>query len=108
MDGLLGIMRLREIFTPFTIQSRILTTLKKKPFENSVGKGENAGNQHFLLFPHCFLPFFNQIIIFSATFILSSANPFNFDQPKNLSFGKELSPPPPPFTRTRLKCKTEL
>ena len=22
--------------------------------ENSVGKGENAGNQHFLLFPHCF------------------------------------------------------
>ena len=24
--------------------------LKKKPFENIVGKGENAGNQHFLLF----------------------------------------------------------
>ena len=22
--------------------------------ENSVGKGENAGNQHFLLFPQCF------------------------------------------------------
>ena len=22
--------------------------------ENIVGKGENAGNQHFLLFPHCF------------------------------------------------------
>ena len=22
--------------------------------ENSVGKGENAGYQHFLLFPHCF------------------------------------------------------
>ena len=29
----------------------------KKPFENIVGKGENAGNQHFLLFPPCFLPF---------------------------------------------------
>ena len=27
-----------------------------KPFENIVGKGENAGNQHFLLFPQCFLP----------------------------------------------------
>ena len=26
--------------------------LRKKPFENIVGKGENAGNQHFLLFPH--------------------------------------------------------
>ena len=24
---------------------------QKKPFENIVGKGENAGNQHFLLFP---------------------------------------------------------
>ena len=22
--------------------------------ENSVGKGENVGYQHFLLFPHCF------------------------------------------------------
>ena len=29
---------------------------KKKYFENIVGKGENAGNQHFLLFPQCFLP----------------------------------------------------
>ena len=27
-----------------------LTTLKKEIFENIVGKGENAGNQHFLLF----------------------------------------------------------
>ena len=27
---------------------------------------------------------------FLATFNLSSANPFNFDQSKNLSFGKEL------------------
>ena len=25
--------------------------------KNIVGKGENAGNQHFLLFPQCFLPF---------------------------------------------------
>ena len=37
-------------------QSRFLTTHRKKPFENIVGKGENAGNQHFLLFPQCFLP----------------------------------------------------
>ena len=28
--------------------------------ENTVGKGENAGNQHFLLFSHCFLPFFER------------------------------------------------
>ena len=38
-----------------------LTTLsfkdprKNRPFENVVGKEENAGNQHFLLFPQCFL-----------------------------------------------------
>ena len=25
-----------------------------KAFENIVGKGENAGDQHFLLFPQCF------------------------------------------------------
>ena len=30
--------------TPFDAQ-------RKKPFENIVGKGENAGYQHFLLFP---------------------------------------------------------
>ena len=27
---------------------------RRKAFENSVGKGENAGNQHFLLSPQCF------------------------------------------------------
>ena len=27
------------------------------PLENIVGKGENAGNQHFLLLPQCFLLF---------------------------------------------------
>ena len=30
-------------------------TQEKKPFENIVGKGENAGHQHFLLFPQCFI-----------------------------------------------------
>ena len=25
-----------------------------KKTKNNVGKGENAGNQHFLLFPQCF------------------------------------------------------
>ena len=38
----------------FTTQSRLLMTLKKKAFENIVGKGENAGNQHFLPFPTFF------------------------------------------------------
>ena len=47
------------------------------------------GNQHFLLFPQCFLPFskpnFN---FFSVTFTLSSSNAFNLDQCKILSFGR--------------------
>ena len=31
----------------------------EEPFANIVGKGKNAGDQHFLLFPQCFLPFPN-------------------------------------------------
>ena len=38
----------------FATQSRLLTPMEKKAFENIMGKGENAGNQHFLLFPQCF------------------------------------------------------
>ena len=41
----------------FTTQSQLPTINnpeEKKPFENIVGKGENAGNKHFLLFPQCF------------------------------------------------------
>ena len=34
-----------------------------KAFVNIVGKGENAGNQHFLLFPQCFLLFPTKISI---------------------------------------------
>ena len=41
---------------PFFEQSGALTTLNKKPFKDIVGKGENAGDLHFLLFPQYFLP----------------------------------------------------
>ena len=47
-------------------QSRLLTTLMERLFENIVGKEENAGNQHFLLFPHCFLLFTKQISTFES------------------------------------------
>ena len=46
-------------------------------------KGENAGNQHFLLFPQCFRPIQKTISVFKL-------NAFNLDQSKILSFGKEL------------------
>ena len=48
----------------FTRQSRLLTSLRNKPFEIIVGKGENAVNQHFLLLPQCFLPYQEQILTF--------------------------------------------
>ena len=34
-----------------------ILTLQKTAFENMEGKGENAANQHFLLFQQCFLSF---------------------------------------------------
>ena len=33
----------------------------KKSVENIAGKGENAGKQHFLLYPQCFLSCETQI-----------------------------------------------
>ena len=71
------------------IKPDFLKTLEKKTFENIVGKGENAVNQHFLLFPQCFLPVPKTNFNFSDTYILSSANAFNLDQSKNALFGKE-------------------
>ena len=54
-------------------------TLKKKALENTVLKGENAGNHHFFVFPHILV-----------TIHLSSVNAFNLVTSKILSFGKEL------------------
>ena len=38
---------------------------ENKPVENIVGKGENAGNLHFLLSPQCFLSYKIQIYFLS-------------------------------------------
>ena len=49
--------KFKRLFQIYSIptQRHLLTPLGYKPFENIVGKEENAGNQHFLLFPQCFL-----------------------------------------------------
>ena len=52
--------------TGYAFYHTTLTPLRKKAFENSVGKGENAGYQHFLLFPQCFLTFPKQISILES------------------------------------------
>ena len=52
--------------------------MKQRAFENIVGKGENAGNQHFLLLPQCFLTFQNQILLFLFTFIFQFKPAYDF------------------------------
>ena len=54
--------------------------LSRKPFENIVGKRENAGNQHFLLFPTMFSTLHKTNFMFSVTFILLSVNAFNLEK----------------------------
>ena len=68
-----------------------LTTLKKWQFENIVGKGENAGSQHFLLFSQQFLCSQGQKKnhhLSNITFVVYRR--FNLVKVKILSFGKEL------------------
>ena len=45
-----------EMGKPFTKQASVFRCLQYKSFENTVGKGEIARNELFLLFPQCFLP----------------------------------------------------
>ena len=56
----------RYWYQPFTKQSRVLMTLRKKSFENIVGKVDNSDNHHFLLFPQCFLSFPKQTAFFQS------------------------------------------
>ena len=60
-----------------TTKSRLLTILKKKDLENT-------GNQHFLLFPQCFLPYQREKSWLLQH--LSSANAFKLVTSKILSF----------------------
>ena len=59
-------------------------TQKKKALENTVGKQENSGNQHFLLFQKRFSTLSRREIIILAMFNLFSANAFSLDQSKIL------------------------
>ena len=51
---------------PLPNHPKLLTPQEKKAFENIEEKGEIAGNQHFLLFPQCFL-LFPTVISISAS-----------------------------------------
>ena len=48
----------------FPNQTLVFTCLSYKTFENTVGKGEMARNEQFLLFPKCFLPIWRALCHF--------------------------------------------
>ena len=63
--------------------------IKKK--KNIVGKGENAGTQHFLLFPQCFFLNQKRIFVFKLHLFCPSAYALNLDQSRNFPSCKELT-----------------
>ena len=69
---------LYHTFTAFTNPRR-----EEKPSENIVGKGENADNQHFLLFPTMFSTPHKTNFTFSSTFIKFSTNALKLDWSKS-------------------------
>ena len=54
----------------FTMQSHGLLTLRKKPFENIVGKGENAVTSIFSFFLNVFYSLQNIFKIFSHIYFV--------------------------------------
>ena len=64
----LFIVNIVNIFWITLSQTRAgLTCLQYKSFENTVGKGEIARNEQFLLFPQCFLPIWRTFCYFLQT-----------------------------------------
>ena len=67
---MLDVTRL-ESFAGDKISEALMTISVFDRVENIVGKGENAGNQHFLLFPQCFLPLIHKTIFkISVMFVI--------------------------------------
>ena len=56
-----GLVIIETTDLSFAIQSRLLMIFGKKPVESIEGKEINSGNQHFFLFPKCFLPYQGKI-----------------------------------------------
>ena len=56
-------------------------TLKTKAMENTVGKGEIARNEQFLLFPQCFLPVWRALCSFQQ---ISHMTGFRLSQISNI------------------------
>ena len=75
-----------SIFNPFPNKPWLLHVCIKKSFKNTVGKGEIARNEQFLLYPQCFLHFWRTFYHFHQISKLSSAKSFNFSIWKSPKF----------------------
>ena len=71
-----------------TTQFELLTLVGKRPFENNVGKGENAGNQPFLLSHNvfCFIKDINHHFTSHVSFVV--CNCFQFVDCNCFQFGQ--------------------
>ena len=54
-QGLYRFISVHFLIDPFPKRALVFTCLQDKSFENTVGKGEIAHYEQFLLFPQCFL-----------------------------------------------------
>ena len=85
----------QDLINPFPKQPWFFTRLLYKSFENTMGKGEIARNEQFLLFPQCFLPIFpphfeNFLPLKKKKKMkLSSANSLSLEESKICHLGKD-------------------
>ena len=55
---------------------------EKEAFKNTKGKGENTGNQNFLVFLQSFRPIQGQLYVYTHTFDLLPLKSFKMDMSK--------------------------
>ena len=72
---------------PLPEQALAFTCLHHKSIENTVGKGEIARNEQFLLFPPCFLPIWKTYCSF-LTAEISSSDSLRLEESKICRLGK--------------------
>ena len=86
--------RFSATINPFPNKPWVLTS-QHQSFENTVGKGEIACKEQFLLFSQCFQTFWRtlgHVYAFSSNRELSTANSFSLEESKiHLLFGKDLA-----------------
>ena len=69
-------------FNSFLNKAWFLCVCSTSIYEDTMGKGEIARYEHFLLFPQCFLLVWRNFLPFSSNSKLSSANSFNLEASK--------------------------